>query len=278
MKLKSAHLVFALALVAALLGGARLLFGWGQPEAPRPRAPLSGGVYGGEVPAIAPASFARWKAPVAQSAGREWIFEVFTPPIIFFDPQSGQFTLRPPLEPEVPPVFGLEVTGIERVPYRLQYAGHHGEPGRYWVELHDVAEDRFYRGRSGEAFPEGEFVLRRFTAETRRVQPPDRPWATPYVETFIEVVVDDQRSGETVTFGRDPLYLPEPVAVVVDALTGDVSRLFPGDPLDSLEARFILEAIDRTAGTATVAKYALGGALLERRTFSLEPLSADPAP
>src|SRR5690606_38539467 len=37
-------------------------------------------------------SVPQWEEPVAQSAGVEWVFDVFTPPVIYFNPQTETFT------------------------------------------------------------------------------------------------------------------------------------------------------------------------------------------
>jgi len=277
MKIQGGQLIFGAAVGLCLLAGARAFLG-GGPELPgRLASGLQGAAFAAETPDLVPQTFAPWAPPRAQSAGREWIFEVFTPPIVYFDPETGEFTVEPPLPPEPAPVFGLDLIAVERVPYRLQYVGYHGEPGRYWVELHDLEDDAYYRGRTGDRFEDGEFSLLRFTVENRRVRPEDRPWATPYLETFVEALVEDGRLGQTVTIGPEPRYLPEPIAIVA-TLDGANVRRFADESLQTPEGRFVLESVDLASQTVTVAKYTRTGTFLERQTLSAQPGAADPAP
>jgi hypothetical protein len=41
-------------------------------------------------PGAAPAK-STWSNPAAQSTGKEWVFEVFTPPVVFYDPRTAVF-------------------------------------------------------------------------------------------------------------------------------------------------------------------------------------------
>src|SRR4051812_43494420 len=38
-----------------------------------------------------------WSQPVAQSRSRDWIYDAFTPPEIFYNARSKHFTVKPPL-------------------------------------------------------------------------------------------------------------------------------------------------------------------------------------
>ena len=270
MKWHPAHLVFGASVLCLALAGFRGVLGGGRPL-PVQKTSTSGDAFSAALPSVTPAAFVPWKEPEAQSAGREWIFEVFTPPIIYFDAERQRFTLRPPLEPEAAPVFGASVSGIQRVPYRLQYAGHHGEPGRYFIEIRDLADGAYYRGTVGERFEDGAFSIKRFVADVRRVQPPDRPWATPSLETFVELEVIDEQLGESVRFGREPLMLPDPVALVVPDATGAPQALAAGTSVNTDDGRFTVESIDEAARQVTLAKYDASEALVERKTFTLEP-------
>jgi hypothetical protein len=278
MSVRPPQLVCALALLLVLAAGARWLRGGEADRAPQPQAGFTGAAFAAEPPTLAPQRFLPWNPPSAQSAGREWIFEVFTPPIIFFDPASRQFTLRPPLEPAPAPLFGIAVDGLERVPYRLRFAGYHGEPGRYHVELREVVAGTFHRGRPGDTFPDLGFTLLRFVAEPRRIADPERPWATPYLDTHIEVEVEDERLGRRVLFGREPLYLPEPAARLRDEVSGETTRRFVGESWETVAGRFLVETVDPASGRVVIAKFAEAAQLPERRTFTLTPEAPALAP
>ena len=57
-----------------------------------------------------------WVSPSAQSKGRDWVYDAFTPPEIFYNARSKRFTVKPPLSgsedtPEAP--FGLELVAAQ---------------------------------------------------------------------------------------------------------------------------------------------------------------------
>ena len=64
-----------------------------------------------------------WARPAAQSHGRGWLHEVFTPPVIYYNPLARSFAVTPPLNPtEGDTPFGLELLQVMLEPYRLQWA------------------------------------------------------------------------------------------------------------------------------------------------------------
>lgn len=69
-----------------------------------------------------------WVEPAAQSAGPEWIYDVFTPPIIYFDETTREFLPQPPRAPDLPPPFGVELVEVKRDLYRLQLEGYLDAP------------------------------------------------------------------------------------------------------------------------------------------------------
>ena len=78
-----------------------------------------------------------WAAPKSQSRGEEWVFDVFTPPVIYYDPISREFAVTPPnLQARDDGLsqwthFDLELLEVRLRPYRLQLVGYAGEPGSY---------------------------------------------------------------------------------------------------------------------------------------------------
>ena len=275
MTAKLARVFLVGGVVALVLAGGLWLFG--GTELPTARVPaIAGAAFTAEVPDIAPESYARWDPPEAQSMGREWIFEIFTPPLIYFDPETVRFTLTPPLAPEEEPPFGVRLVAIERELYRAQYAGHAGAEGRYFVELEDTSTGRYYRGRAGEVIPEMELEVRGFSAGQRMVTPAE-PGGTPYLDRWVELTIFDRLKGETVVLTAEPRYAPEPLAVFVSEDGGTERRRREGETFRLGEATFEVEAVDRLAGRVRLAKRALNGELLATETLTLPPAST-PAP
>ena len=63
----------------------------------------------------------KWTVPKSQSSG--WIYEVFSPPKIYINPETGEFSASgyQPSEPQLP--FEIILEEIKRIPYRLQLEG-----------------------------------------------------------------------------------------------------------------------------------------------------------
>jgi hypothetical protein len=170
-----------------------------------------------------------WEEPLVQSAGGDWIFDVFTPPIIFFNPHTSEFTLTPPLARPVEPPFGIELVRVDRPLYRLQYAAHVGEEGRFLIEVHDLENERWVRARQGQALEDADARIVRFSVERVRVSSDD-PGQTAFVEDRVRLVIFDERLGEEVTLTREPRY-DEGFLVEVRDVSGTIHAFPRSGPL-----------------------------------------------
>ena len=80
---------------------------------------------------------ATWMNPRSQKRGSKWLFDVFTPPRIYYNPVSQEFAVTPPdllakQDTNDPwSSFGLQLLDVRPRPYRLQLIGYAGEPGNY---------------------------------------------------------------------------------------------------------------------------------------------------
>jgi len=100
----------------------------------------------GEIPRFSKPSFERlmtWPEPKFQRRGPQWVFDVFTPPEIFYHPARQAFHVKPVLSPNdsavtthslVGPQAGHRnaprLLGVRREEYPLQLSGHIGGGGR----------------------------------------------------------------------------------------------------------------------------------------------------
>lgn len=95
--------------------------------------------YGAGLPMIQP-----WPPPPVQSRSGEWVYDLFTPPEIFYDATLGKFTVTSPVTlliedqpgaPEGEQFTGLQVVDVKQVPFRLQLIGYvktdHGYTGLF---------------------------------------------------------------------------------------------------------------------------------------------------
>jgi len=215
-------------------------------------APLQGADYERPVSKISGVQEAHWERPPGQSAGEEWIFEVFTPPIIYYHSGTQQFALTPPSGNLKEEPFGLDLQSVDHELYRLQYAGYLGEEGRYVVEIRDMETQTYFRGKVGARFPEAEFSIKDFVVNAYVVQPQDSK-STPHLERVIQLVIWDERSAKSIVLTQEPLIGEFPIVVVKDQY-GAAHRVRSGECFTSGDAVFTLLDADPAAGSARFRK------------------------
>lgn len=255
MKIRGRWLLVSVPLPVLLVGVGSI--SW-IPRTPLVLEPMRGAEFQpSEKRGFDPASVQAWPGPVSQSEGPDWIFELFTPPTVYFNSETRAFTVTPPLSREETMGHGLELLEVARVLYRFQYAGHAGSPGRYRIEVRDLESGSYFRGSVGDSFPESAVTIEAFSAERTRVQPADQR-ATAYMRMDLRLVVFDWRLERSVELSNEPRFRDEPV-VVVRAHDASRHRLSPGDPLHLDGVRYELIAADVESGTAHFSRSATAG-------------------
>lgn len=166
--------------------------------------------HSAQTPTIAQVS---WPDPPAQSRGHDWVYDVFTPPVIYFNPDTKEFTVTPPVfaapivaATETP--FEVELVAVKQEPYRLQLVGYAGNDTDYIAHIEIVETGAVILARAGAVYPEakGNFTLKSF--EVRRVTT-NTTESMPVVENIGFAVVLDGRTGREVTLTtRERLMLP----------------------------------------------------------------------
>ncbi len=149
-----------------------------------------------------------WAPPEPQSAGPEWVYEVFTPPRIYYHEEQDRFVPTPP-GPRVDPedVIRVEFVGFEEQPYRIQLTGYAGREGDYLITLLNRETGEMIVTRQGREIPDAEIRIEGFRVDRRE--------NNGVVSRVARAVLFDQRSGEEVTLREEEtLYLDEPAIVV----------------------------------------------------------------
>lgn len=219
-----------------------------------------------ELVAVAPVdtTVRDWSAPLAQPHGERWIFEVFTPPIIFFDTSVDPpvFTVEPPLPAAAhaaPPPFGLEVLAVERQLYRLQYQGVVGD----LFMLDNLETGTGLNLREGQQSAEAGVTLLSGRVE-RRMITPDDPDQTPTVVNVATLVLRDDRTGERIELtSLAPRHNPRLQARVT--AHGREQVVQDGDRLEGPGATFVIRRIDLDPSRVTVEKWTPGEDLVVRQ-------------
>lgn len=142
---------------------------------------------------------AQWEQPPAQSAGPEWVFDVFTPPVILFDTETGEFVLTGS-EPEAPREFGIELVSIQEELYRVQLVGYFGSEGNYMVTLENGETGEQILAREGQEYGNFGIVIRSISTDRVSI---NHGGATNVTENVAFVVLQDRRLGQEVTLRSD---------------------------------------------------------------------------
>jgi hypothetical protein len=182
--------------VAALLGAV----GWAQYNPTQSKdmkagPPIAAARYVPAAPTPREAEPPGWNRPPSQQRGDEWVYEMFTPPEIFYDPRSREFSVKPPatLTPET------ETTPVPVIappePFRLQLVGFVGGEGSYLGTFENLTTTEYILARGGRALPDLGVTIRDFQVKRVRREPEDSMATS---ELMATAIVRDERTGEDV--------------------------------------------------------------------------------
>ncbi len=191
-----------------------------------------------------------WPVAPSQTRGAEWVYDVFTPPEIYYNAATKQFSVTPPstapvaAAPEVP--FGVELVQVKQDVFRLQLVGYIGGEGDYRGTFENALTGETIIGRAGKKIPDLDLTIRSFEVKRNRT-----------------------RSAESMD-----IITIEAVAVVLDNKTGETyslsnkSRLIKGTPF----------ALLKTDGASEPAPYKAGAKLtVGAATYTVLNVVAEPA-
>ena len=171
----------------------------GAPVGPAPTVELASTPYEATAPSAPPVKTETWAAPVAQSRGREWIYDTFTPPEIFYNARSKQFTVKPPsslLDEEAQEVFGLELVTVRPEPFRLQLIGYAGGEGHWRGTFQVVKTGEVFLGTTGKSVPALSLSIKSLDVSLQPVRMGESMTTKQLTAT---AVIRDEKSGRDVT-------------------------------------------------------------------------------
>lgn len=237
-------------------------------------ADLAGAAYepvpGLRLPDVKPAA---WPKAPAQSHGSGWLYEVFTPPVIYYNALAKSFTVTPPSHlADGGPAFGLELLDVQLEPYRLQLAGYFGEPGDYLAAFTSPNLPETMLARSGRRFEQLGLTLRSFEVKKVVVAHTD---AWPVYDVAALAVLLDEKTGEEVVLDSRARKLTDtPFARLRLTTAGGAPRtLHEGDSFSDETATYRIERIQLDPPEVVVAKQTPGLPLPETRI--LRPAGQD---
>lgn len=232
---------------------------------PPPAAVLHGGAF--VPPSLTNGAAARevaagrtWRRPEAQSSGAGWVYEVFTPPVIYYHAGAKAFAVTPPevlargpaVAAEGDAAFGLELLAVKREPYRLQLAGYFGAPGNYLGAFVSHLVPETLLGRAGKRFAQLQLAL--LSLEIRKFDlASDEPVAA-YEMAAVAVVHDEQAGADVTLDSRAPTYTETPLAVLRLGLGAEAREYHEGEILREAAATYRIERIQLDPPEVVVAR------------------------
>jgi len=198
---KENFLLFAALAVAGVSAGVFGTLAWrnGQsPRGPAPRVELTDAPYKPTATDAAVVKAEAWSPPSAQSKGRDWVYDAFTPPEIFYNARSKHFTVKPPLSAtdEAPEeAFGLELVSVRPEPFRLQLIGYVGGEGDWRGTFENVVSGEVFLAAAGRRVPSLALTIKSLEVKPVAVALPQSMTTRQRVAT---AVVRDEKTGRDI--------------------------------------------------------------------------------
>lgn len=196
-----------------------------------------------------------WTKAPAQSQGGGWLYEVFTPPVIYYNAVARSFTVTPPMhQGELAIPFGLELLAVTQEQFRLQLAGYFGAPGDYLVAFTSPNRSETLLAREGRRFEDLGLTLKSFDVKRIVVEHHDA-WPVYDIAAFA-VLTDDRIGGEVVLDNRARKYTDTPLAVLQPLTGGPRREVHEGDTFSDENSTYRIERIQLDPPEVVVARTA----------------------
>jgi hypothetical protein len=228
-------------------------------------APASGTPYEKkEIKVEMPASQS-WIKATAQPAGERWIYNVFTPPKIFYNTQSKQFTVIPPeievehhgpevvVGPVVPivPKPDLELVKVDQPLFRLQLVGYIGDEGSYRGTFTVEQTGKTFFGTSGRKIPELNLEIVTFEAHRRKTEVPG---GSPLIDVVAYAIVKDTKTGKEYRLDHDKRLPEGPPTATFKLADGSEKTLKSGDTIAAGDYTYFIGELKQKPDTVIVTK------------------------
>ncbi len=220
---------------------------------------------------------AAWAMPEASVDPDVWGFEVFTPPIIYYDPATGRFSVAAPEVVEVANAplaqpFGVRLVSVERQPYPLQLVGYAGTPADPLGIFANEVSGEGIVARSGHRF--GDLGLHVQSLVIRR-EDLVVPESMPLREIVAEAVVRDEREDRQVRLSSArPAWNSQPVAQLVIEATGEIREVVAGNRVELADGMIEITGVFAVPDSVTAVKQLVDGTRETQRLMPNGPAAA----
>lgn len=269
----------ALAIASAGVFGLLAYRKTGVPAGPPPDVALASATYEAKAPEAPPVKTETWAAPVSQSRGREWIYDAFTPPEIFYSARSKQFTVKPPsslLDDDTQEAFGLELVAVRPEPFRLQLIGYVGGEGNWRGTFENVLSGETFLAAAGRRVPNLALSIKSLDVSLQPVRNGESMVTNQRVAT---AVVHDDKSGRDVTLThRERHFTGTVFAFVAEPGQSATREVRTGDMFKIGDVTYRIEKIATTPPTIEVTKESASLSQPDRRVLVPREAEAVEAP
>lgn len=236
---------------------------------PVPQVELASTPYTPTAPDAPPVKTETWSAPGSQTRGRDWVYDTFTPPEIFYNPRTRQFTVKPPTslaEEETTEAFGLELVAVRPEPFRLQLIGYVGGEGNWRGTFQNALSGEVFLAAGGRRVPNLALHIKSFEVSPQPVTPPDSMTTRQRVAT---AVVRDEKNQRDITLThRERHFTGTVFAFVAEPGQSAAREVRIGDSFKIGEATYRIERIETAPPSIEVLKESASLPQPDRRTLT----------
>jgi hypothetical protein len=251
-------LVAGAALLALATGvgfGVRVIRHDGQTSEPVPQVQLTQAPYAPGAPEAPPVRTENWAPPGSQNRGREWVYDAFTPPEIFYNAKTKQFTVKPPsslLDDETADAFGVELVAVRPEPFRLQLIGYVGGEGTWRGTFQNVLSGEVFLASAGRRVPNLGLSIKSLVVSPQPVAIAESMTTRQRVAV---AVIRDEKAGRDITLThRERHYTGTVFAFVAESGQSAAREVRTGDVFKIGEATYRVDRIATTPPSIEITK------------------------
>ena len=222
---------------------------------PPPQANLASTPYTSSAPEAPPIKTETWAPPGAQNRGRDWVYDAFTPPEIFYNARSKQFVVKPPsslLDEDTSEAFCVELVAVRPEPFRLQLIGYVGGEGDWRGTFQNVKSGEVFLAVAGRRVPTLALSIKSLDVRPQPVLVADSMTTRQRIATAL---VRDEKAGLDVTLThRERHYTGTVFAFVAETGHAAAREVRSGDTFKIGEATYRVERIETTPPSLEIIK------------------------
>lgn len=217
-----------------------------------------------------------WAPPQSQSRGEDWVFDVFTPPVLYYNPASREFTVTSPettnLKSKDPwTEFEIELVEVRQRPYRLQLVGYAGEEGNYMAYFEFLNTNELLLAKSGKMLVEAGVKVLSFEVKQMEVE---QEGSMPVFEKVgVARLLDYETNEEVYLTNLETKMFSDLEAKVRSNEDGDVYVVREGSQVELADSSYVIGALSDSPPEAMVTKISIDGG--KRLSKLLKPSATD---